>query len=315
MKEKKLRQIPVEDVKPNPDNPRIIFRQEELDGLLVSIGNMGVQVPISVYEEGDKFILIDGERRWRTCKKLNHKTIPAIIQDRPTALENLLLMFNIHSLREQWDLFTIANKLTRILELLKKQLKRDPNEIEISAHTGLNRGTIRRSKLLIELPQKYKDIILEELHKPKSKQKFTEDFFIEMENSLKTVRNNFPNLLPDMNSVRDVLIDKYKREVIGNITDFRKLGKLATSPKNVNFGTDEAASAITQVLSLNQKGISEVFDRTVGSLYDEKKVISNVESLIFFLENLRQEEKEDEDLRNALLKIRNVVDRILGEEV
>src|SRR6185369_8462801 len=95
----KLLDIDIDLIKPNPENPRIIFRQEEMDSLLVSIKKHGVQVPISVYKDGKHFILLDGERRWRTCLKLNFQYIPAIVQNKPSELENLLMMFNIHALR------------------------------------------------------------------------------------------------------------------------------------------------------------------------------------------------------------------------
>jgi ParB family chromosome partitioning protein len=76
----KLREIPVDWIDRNPENPRIIFRGDELNQLLQSIRLRGVQVPISVYKEGSRYVLIDGERRWRCCVKLNRKTIPALIQ-------------------------------------------------------------------------------------------------------------------------------------------------------------------------------------------------------------------------------------------
>ena len=79
--------------------------------MLESIRRYGIQVPISVYRQGKKYILIDGERRWRCSIKLNRKTIPALVQDEPSPLANLLLMFNIHGLREQWDLLVRARAL------------------------------------------------------------------------------------------------------------------------------------------------------------------------------------------------------------
>ena len=186
-----LRQIPVNAIVRNPDNPRILFRQGELEQLLESIRLYGVQVPISVYRQGQKFVLIDGERRWKCALKLNKKTIPALIQDKPTPLTNLLLMFNIHALREQWDLFTIAMKLPKVIALLESKLGTKANERQIANETGLARSVIRRSKLLIDLPNQYKDMILSELNKPKSKQKLTEDLFIELERALKTVTSTF----------------------------------------------------------------------------------------------------------------------------
>jgi ParB/RepB/Spo0J family partition protein len=119
--ESELLTIPLEKIRRNPENPRINFRTEELDELTESIRRYGVQVPISVYREGKEYVLIDGERRWRCSLKLNRSTIPALIQPKPDPLKNLLLMFNIHALREQWDLLTIAMKLPTIIKLLQKQ--------------------------------------------------------------------------------------------------------------------------------------------------------------------------------------------------
>src|SRR6266498_204922 len=117
--EAELRQIPVEKIDRNTQNPRLIFRQEEIEQLLESIRLYGVQVPISVYKSGSRFVLIDGERRWLCCSKLNLRTVPALVQPEPSRLENLLLMFNIHSLREQWDFLTVAMKLPTIIELMR----------------------------------------------------------------------------------------------------------------------------------------------------------------------------------------------------
>src|ERR1700683_590073 len=190
--EARLEQIPVDRIHRNPENPRIIFRGDELNQLLKSIRIRGVQVPVSVYKEGSKYVLIDGDRRWRCSLKLNRKTVPALVQRKPDTLTNLLLMFNIHALREQWDLLTMASKLPAIVSLLERRKGSRPTESEISDETSLKRSTIRRCKLLMDLPEHYIDDILTELKKPKNEQKLTEDFFIEMERGLKTVERAMP---------------------------------------------------------------------------------------------------------------------------
>ena len=131
----KLAQISPQKIRRNPDNPRLIFRQEEMESLLVSINTHGIQVPLTVFREGDSFCLIDGERRWRCALNLNLNTVPALVQEKPTELENLLLMYNIHALREQWDYFTIATKLTRVKELFFEEYGHEPNEAELSEET------------------------------------------------------------------------------------------------------------------------------------------------------------------------------------
>lgn len=309
----RLKDLPVERIGPNPDNPRLYFRQEELDNLLISIKRHGIQVPISVYEDGNNFVIIDGERRWRTSRKLNLKTIPAIIQSKPSELDNLLMMFNIHSLREQWDLFTIANKITKVIALLSEKINKVPNEIELSEYTGLNRSTIRRCKLLIELPDKYKESIRKELEIPKSKQKLTEDFFIEMENSLKTVKRNFPDLVENIDQVRDNLILKYRKGIIKNVVDFRRIGKLATAHRNVQYEQSKSKRALLRVFENNQSSIIDVYNSTVGNLYSEKRFISSIENTISQIENLSEDERKDLEVIDALHKLRSSINQILDE--
>jgi len=224
------------------------------------------------------------------------------------------MMFNIHSLREQWDLFTIANKITKVIDLLTEKKGYEPNEIELSEETGLHRGTIRRCRLLIKLPDRFKKMILKELEKPKSKQKLTEDFFIEMESALKTVRRNIPETIEDIDKVRDTLIEKYQKDIITNIVDFRKIAKLATSPSNVAYPEDDAIKALTLIFGDDIIGIEEIYNTTVSDLYDEKKLISNFNNVLYYIENLNEEERKDEEIKNALKNIKKAIDKILEEE-
>src|SRR5207244_9070416 len=215
----------------NPENPRLVFRPGELEQLTDSIRVYGVQVPIAVYKEGRRYVLIDGERRWRCSLKLNKPTIPAIVQHKPDPLRNLLLMFNIHALREQLDLLTIAMKLPRIMDLVRAETGAEPNERALAERTGLGRAVIRRSKLLLDLPERFRQMILEELKKPKRSQKLSEDLFIEMERSLRVVEQQLPELIKDKDRVRDVLLEKYQNNVIGNIVQFPQIAKIARSEK------------------------------------------------------------------------------------
>src|SRR6266571_254696 len=131
-----LHQIHPDSIKPNRDNPRLIFREEDMNELLESIREGGIRVPISVYAEGARFTLIDGERRWRCAKKLNLRAVPSIVVPKPTRLENLLLMFNIHNVRVDWDLMPMALKLGEVREMLEKEGK-ETNAKALAAVTGV----------------------------------------------------------------------------------------------------------------------------------------------------------------------------------
>lgn len=308
-----LKNIPIDLVVKNPENPRIFFRQEEMEQLYASIKNKGLLQPIAVYRDKDKYVILDGERRWRTFLKLNYSTIPAIIQEKPSPLENLLLMFNIHSNREQWDIFTIAMKIERVSHLLKSKLRAEPTEQQLSSETGTSRGVIRRCKTIIALPERFKDLIRAELEKPKKDQIYSEDFFLEMENSLKTVSKNYPNTVKNIDKVRDVLIKKYTNKVINNVVDFRKLTKIATAWKNVGFPKQKAETAIANLFLDNNISIDSVYKDTIETLYVDKKVINHANNFLTKLDNITVSDLDDPSLKKTLLKIRNKINNLLEE--
>ena len=114
-----LQEISPDKIRANPENPRFVFREDEMQQLMDSIKKLEIQGPISLYEDGSKFVLLDGERRWRCAKRLNLKIIPAIVQPKPSRLENILMMFNIHNVRVDWDPMPMALKLRLVKELLE----------------------------------------------------------------------------------------------------------------------------------------------------------------------------------------------------
>jgi ParB family chromosome partitioning protein len=75
-----VREVPVNDIRPNPFQPRKNFASEPLDELKRSIAEYGVLVPVIVRRREDGYELIAGERRWRACAALRRPTIPAIVR-------------------------------------------------------------------------------------------------------------------------------------------------------------------------------------------------------------------------------------------
>ncbi|MBE3586736.1 MAG: ParB/RepB/Spo0J family partition protein [Thermoanaerobacter sp.] len=77
-----LQEIRVEDVHPNPRQPRQALDQDRIQELALSIKEHGVVQPIVVRPvAGGRYEIIAGERRWRACRILGLKYIPAIIKD------------------------------------------------------------------------------------------------------------------------------------------------------------------------------------------------------------------------------------------
>lgn len=312
-----LRLISPSDLEPNPENPRLIFRQEEMESLMLSIDRHGIQVPLTVYRDGSGYKILDGERRWRCARKLNLKSIPVIVHEKPTELQNLVIMYNIHALREQWDYFTIASKLERVIDLYQSENGYQPNEVQLSELTGLTRGAIRRCQLLINLPDRFKQMIMLELEKPKLQQKFTEDFFIEMEKAIKTIVKRIPSYESNIDRIRDALIDKFRRDKITAVTDFRQLSKIATALDNLDTKKGETKKILDRIFDPNNSmGIREAYEQSVAFEYEERKYYRYVENIEDFLSEVIDEDRVDDldaDLVDRLRELHSIIARILEQ--
>ncbi|MEQ9692794.1 ParB/RepB/Spo0J family partition protein [Shimia sp. SDUM112013] len=74
--------VPIENVVPNPDQPRRSFTEDQLEELAASIKEKGVIQPLIVRElEGGKFEIVAGERRWRASQMAQLHKLPVIVRD------------------------------------------------------------------------------------------------------------------------------------------------------------------------------------------------------------------------------------------
>jgi ParB/RepB/Spo0J family partition protein len=110
----------------NKDNPRLIFRQDELQALQDSISEQGILVPLTVYRDKTKYTLLDGERRWRCALRLGLHQVPVIIQAKPDRVANIMMMFAIHNARKDWDPLPAALKMEELEKILAKAQGRHP---------------------------------------------------------------------------------------------------------------------------------------------------------------------------------------------
>ncbi len=91
-----VRGIEIARIRPNPEQPRIQFDEGALDELADSIRQRGVLQPILLRPEGEEYMIIAGERRWRAAQRARLHSIPAIVReiDESTTAE-LALIENI----------------------------------------------------------------------------------------------------------------------------------------------------------------------------------------------------------------------------
>lgn len=140
-----LREIPVGDITPNPNQPRVHFDEESLAELTASIQQIGVLQPILVRPVGTGFELIAGERRWRAAGRAGLAMIPAVVRDTDDeASVEQALVENLH----RQDLTPLEeaaayHQLIEDFELTHEQL---------ADRVGKSRSSITNAMRLLGLP-------------------------------------------------------------------------------------------------------------------------------------------------------------------
>ncbi|MBI1932363.1 MAG: ParB/RepB/Spo0J family partition protein [Ignavibacteriales bacterium] len=142
-----LVKINIEDISPNPYQPRTEFDAESLSELKQSILQNGLIQPITVRRNStNKYELISGERRLRAIKDIGYKTIPAyiIVVESKEAMVALALIENIQ--REKLNAIEIAHAYKRLID------ECNLSQEEVSERVGKDRTTITNSIRLLKLP-------------------------------------------------------------------------------------------------------------------------------------------------------------------
>lgn len=140
-------EIPVNQIVPNPHQPRQVFDEEALAELVHSIKEFGLMQPIVVRRAADDsgFEIIMGERRWRAASKAGLETIPAIVRETDDgAMLRDALLENIH--RVQLNPLEEAAAYQQLLEEF------DVTQAELAQRLGRSRPVITNMIRLLQLP-------------------------------------------------------------------------------------------------------------------------------------------------------------------
>jgi ParB family chromosome partitioning protein len=141
-----LREIPVELVAPNPNQPRRSFGEESLLALAESIRSRGVLQPVLVRPlVGGRYELIAGERRWRAARIAERETVPAIVRRHDDA-ESLELALIENMARDDLNPVEEARACAALVDELG--LTRE----DVGLRVGRGRVAVSNLIRLLELP-------------------------------------------------------------------------------------------------------------------------------------------------------------------
>ncbi|HNV18875.1 MAG TPA: ParB/RepB/Spo0J family partition protein [Rectinema sp.] len=140
--------VSIEDLVPNPDQPRKTFTQESLDDLAESIRRHGLLQPLLVHQEkSGKYIIIAGERRYRAAQIAGLEQLPVIVrnQDDENHRIELSLVENIQ--REDLDPIEEAQAYAKLMEIT------GATQEGVAEMVGKSRVAVANTIRLLKLPE------------------------------------------------------------------------------------------------------------------------------------------------------------------
>jgi ParB family chromosome partitioning protein len=147
-------ELPVDQITPNPYQPRTVWNEQGLNELADSIRSNGILQPIIVRPAGGKYEIIAGERRLRAAKIAGLSVVPVITrQATDQQMLELALVENIH----RADL----NPIERAAAYQAYISAFNINQTEAAQRLGEDRSVVANFLRILELPQEIKDMLID----------------------------------------------------------------------------------------------------------------------------------------------------------
>jgi ParB family chromosome partitioning protein len=148
-----LRELPLDLIKPNPDQPRTRFDAASIASLAASIADAGMVQPLIVRPLGDgRYELTAGERRWRAAREAGIQTVPAIVRDEAEA-ERLQTALIENMAREDLNPVDEARACAALVEDLGLSKE------ELARRLGRSRAAISNLIRLLDLPDEVLELM------------------------------------------------------------------------------------------------------------------------------------------------------------
>ena len=146
---------PIEQIRPNRNQPRKQFAQDKLEELASSIREKGIIQPLVVTKKDGYYEIIAGERRWRASQKAGLRELPVVIREASEdAVMELALIENIQ--REDLNAIEEAQAYKSLVEHF------GISQDEVAKRVGKNRTTVTNALRLLRLPDEIQKDVVEE---------------------------------------------------------------------------------------------------------------------------------------------------------
>ena len=148
-----VRDIAIDDIDPNTEQPRREFDKEALEQLADSIREAGVLSPILVVEDGLRYRIVAGERRYRASRMAGLTSVPCIVRDMTTAQQmEAALIENLQ--REDLNPIEEAAAIRSLMQ------ECGYTQEQAAKKLGKSRPAIANALRLLNLPQEVIDLVI-----------------------------------------------------------------------------------------------------------------------------------------------------------
>ncbi len=127
-------EISLTDIVPDENQPRKFFEPTLMRQLKDSVRRFGIMTPLTLEKVGDKYLIENGERRFRVAKELKLDTVPAIIQPAINSIERLIRQFHIQQHHAEWEPAEKALTVYKICEELGINMEQAADMLGIDQH-------------------------------------------------------------------------------------------------------------------------------------------------------------------------------------
>ena len=152
---KRYEEIPVDRIRPNPNQPRRIFNDEALDELAASIRQVGLIQPLLVRRAEDGYELVAGERRLRAVKSIGMETVPCIVQNDVVDEESAMMALIENLQRENLNFFEEAESYCTLISAY------DMTQEELAIRLGKSQSSIANKLRILKLGNRVKAAVME----------------------------------------------------------------------------------------------------------------------------------------------------------
>ncbi|MCR5249818.1 MAG: ParB/RepB/Spo0J family partition protein [Lachnospiraceae bacterium] len=148
--------LDIKKIREDKSQPREYFNEDKLQELAESISEHGIIEPLVVEADGDGYVIVAGERRWRAANMLGLKEIPVVVRkfDSPQARLEAQIIENLQ--REDLDAIAEAKAFHRLKEEFGL------TDDEVARRVGKSRATITNSLRLLRLDARVQQMVVDE---------------------------------------------------------------------------------------------------------------------------------------------------------